>query len=216
MAIVYVFFDLDGTLTESAPGITNSVSYALSKFGISVRDKTALQKFIGPPLLDSFMNYYDMTKEEAGQAIEYYREYFGERGLFENSVYAGVYDMLSELKKDGKKLFVATSKPEPYTFRILDHFDLMKFFDIVAGATMDGSRCRKSDVLKYAIEKADIKDLSKAVMIGDRENDITGAKNNKIRSIGVLYGYGDETELTLAGADYIAKTPCEVTEYLRR
>lgn len=206
MIYQYILFDLDGTLTDPGIGITNSVMYALEKFNIKVSDRVELYPFIGPPLLDSFEKYYGFTPDESKQALLYYREYFVEKGMFENTVYDGVEDMLSCLLKRGKKLYVATSKPEVYSKKILDHFGLSKYFEFIGGSTLDEKgRIHKSDVIKYVLENARITDTSSAVMIGDRHFDIDGAKICNLDSVGVLYGYGDETELKDAGATYIAE-----------
>ena len=201
-----VLFDLDGTLTDPGEGITKSVEYALKKFDIITQDRRELYKFIGPPLKDSFMKYYGFSEEKAEQAIAYYREYFRDIGIFENEVYGGVENMLRSLHADGKRLVLATSKPEEFAIRILDHFGLKKYFAVTAGASMDSSRSKKGDVIAYAISLCENFNKDTAVMIGDREHDIIGAKENGLKSIGVLYGYGDENELKTAGADYIAST----------
>lgn len=208
-----VLFDLDGTLTDPAEGITNSVAYALHRYGITVEEKKSLYCFIGPPLNDSFMRYYGFTTEKAMEAIGVYREYFRDRGIFENEVYEGIPELLEKIKKSGRKIVLATSKPEEFAVRILEHFDLMKYFDIVAGASMDEKRNKKGDVIKYAMEKGGF-DAENAVMIGDREHDIYGAKENSLPSIGVLYGYGDREELETAGADFIAETVADISELL--
>ena len=200
-----VLFDLDGTLTDPGLGITNSVAYALERYGIIVEDRSSLYTFIGPPLSDSFMKYYGFSEEKAMEAIMVYREYFRDKGIFENEVYEGVRELLEKIKASGRKTVLATSKPEEFAVRILEHFDLMQYFDVVAGASMDEKRNKKGDVIKYAMEKGSFTGDS-AVMIGDREHDVFGAKENKLDSIGVLYGYGSEAELKKAGADYIAKT----------
>lgn len=205
-----VLFDLDGTLTDPGEGITNSVAYALEKYGIEVSDKRELYKFIGPPLKDSFMKYYGFSEEKAEEAIVYYREYFRDKGIFENKVYEGVEDMLKKLHADGKKIVLATSKPEEFAVRILEHFDLKKYFDVAAGASMDSSRSKKGDVIAYAISLCAGFDKNTTVMIGDREHDIIGAKENGLKSIGVLYGYGSEEELRKNGADYIVATPEDI------
>jgi phosphoglycolate phosphatase len=208
-----ILFDLDGTLTDPGEGITNSVAYALRKWGIEVEDRKELYTFIGPPLSASFAKYYGFSEEDSLKCVDYYREYFGDIGIFENEVYDGVHDLLTHLKEIGKTLVLATSKPEQYAKRILEHFDLAKYFDYVSGASMDESRNKKGDVIRYAIENFDI-DVSKAVMIGDREHDILGAKENSLRSIGVLYGYGDRAEHEAAGADYIAETVEDILKYI--
>lgn len=206
----YILFDLDGTLTDPGIGITNSVMYALKKFNIAVEDRASLYKFIGPPLLESFEKYYDMSKEESEQALKYYREYFRPHGLYENEVYDGVEDLLKALKEQGKVLIVATSKPEEFAVEILKHFKLEKYFDFTAGATMDEKRVKKADVIAYALEECGISDLASAIMVGDREHDILGAKQVGLDSIGVLYGYGDHEELETAGATYIAENADDI------
>lgn len=210
----YILFDLDGTLTNPEIGITSSVMYALEKFNIKVEDRKELHPFIGPPLTYSFQTYYGLSEADSELAVKYYRERFSVKGLYENEVYDGVEKMLQELKKSGKTLIIATSKPEEFTLKILAHFDLLKYFDFVAGATMDGSRGEKADVIRYALEISGIEEKSEAIMIGDRKYDILGAKENGIDSIGVLFGFGDYEELTNAGANYIAKTVADIIEYI--
>ena len=209
----YILFDLDGTLTNPELGITNCVMYALEKFGIKENDRKKLHPFIGPPLTYSFHNFYGLSEEESKQAVAFYRERFSVKGLYENDVYVGVPEMLQNLKEQGKKLIIATSKPEEYTIKILKYFELYKYFDFVAGATMDGSRGEKSEIITYALEISSIEDKSQTVMIGDRKYDILGAKENGLDSIGVLYGFGDYEELTNAGATYIAETVEDILGY---
>ena len=208
-----ILFDLDGTLTDPGQGITNSVAYALKNYGIEVEDRKSLYSFIGPPLKDSFMKYYGFSEEKAMEAIWCYREYFADKGIFENEVYDGVRELLERIKSSGRKTVLATSKPEEFAVRILEHFDLMQYFDVVAGASMDEKRNKKGDVIKYAMEKGGFSSHG-AVMVGDREHDIFGAKENGLKSIGVLYGYGSEEELKTAGADYIAKTVDDIFSIL--
>ena len=208
-----ILFDLDGTLTDPGLGITNSVAYALKKYGIEVEDRKSLYPFIGPPLHDSFMRYYGFSEEKAMEAIWCYREYFADKGLFENEVYEGIKELLEKIKLSGRKTVLATSKPEEFAVRILEHFDLIKYFDIVAGASMDEKRNKKGDVIKYAMEKGGFT-ADGAVMIGDREHDVLGAKENGIDSIGVLYGYGSRQELVSAGVTYIAENVTDIFELL--
>lgn len=210
----YVLFDLDGTLTDPGEGITNSVMYALGKYGITVKRREELYKFIGPPLADSFMNYYGFSREQSEEAIKFYREYFKDRGIFENKVYPGVPEMLSRLKNDGFKPVLATSKPEEFAKIILTHFGLDSFFEAVAGASMNGSRCRKADVIARALSLTGASPDS-AVMVGDREHDALGAKEAGLRCVGVLYGYGSEAELKKAGVCAVAATPDEVYEIIK-
>lgn len=198
----YILFDLDGTLTDPALGITNSVKYALEKFGIEA-ERRELYKFIGPPLVDSFMEFYGFDYEKAVEALRLYREYFSVKGIFENSIFDGVEEMLKNLKANGKKVILATSKPEKYAIQILEHFKIEKYFDFVAGATMDEKRNRKEDVIEYAISEFGVKDTEKAVMVGDRKYDIEGAHAFDLKAVGVLFGYGSAEEL--ADAEYLAE-----------
>lgn len=200
-----VLFDLDGTLTDPGLGITNSVAYALKRYGIEVQDREALYAFIGPPLNDSFKRYYNFSDEKAMEAIWVYREYFREKGIFENEVYDGIIQLLQKIKASGRKTVLATSKPEEFAVRILEHFGLAEYFDVIAGASMDEKRNKKGDVIKYALEKGGLT-AEDAVMIGDREHDVYGARENGIDTIGVLYGYGSKDELEKAGAVHIAET----------
>lgn len=205
-----ILFDLDGTLTDSEQGIINSIEYALKKYEIRLESKADLRKFLGPPLKDSFIQFCGFSDEKADEAVNFYREYFKEKGIFENNVYQGIYDLLEKLKSKNKTLILATSKPEPFTLRILEHFDLLNYFDFVAGSNMDNTRCRKDEVISYALNSCKITNLSSTIMVGDREHDIIGAKKVGIDSIGVLYGYGNLQELKNAGATYIAKDTEEI------
>ena len=200
-----ILFDLDGTLTDPGIGITNSVAHALAHWNIEVTDRSELYKFIGPPLSDSFMRYYGFSEEDAIRAIAVYREYFSVKGLYENEVYPGIPELLQSLKKMGKTVVLATSKPEKFAVEILRHFGLYDYFDIIAGASMDESRNKKADVIAYALSQMKDPDVRRLIMIGDREHDVLGAKQFGIDSIGVLYGYGDRAEHEAAGATYIAE-----------
>lgn len=211
----YILFDLDGTLTDPYEGIANSVIYALNKFGISVKDKAMLKRFIGPPLYTSFMDFYGFDNDGALKAVGYYREYFADRGIYENVVYKGTGEMLSSLKKEGLKLAVATSKPQVFAEKILAHFNLSGYFDLISGATLDNSRVEKADIIAYALTNAGIAPY-RAIMVGDRKHDIYGAKSNGLKAIGVLYGYGDEDELKKAGADFLANSPADIPHILKK
>ena len=206
----YILFDLDGTLTDSAPGIINSVKYALSKFGMHETDDNKLRKFLGPPLILSFAELYGFSKEKSQKAVEYYREYFVPHGIFENEVYSGIPKLLQKLKADGKTLIIATSKPETFAVQIAEHFEIDSYFDLIAGSNLDNTRSKKAQVIEYALETLGILDRAHAVMIGDREHDIKGAKKTGLRSIGVLYGYASPGELENAGADFTANSPEEL------
>ena len=200
-----ILFDLDGTITDPALGITNSVAFALNKFDIHIKDKMELYKFIGPPLIDSFMEFYHFSKEQAKQAVVFYREYFAEKGILENTVYQGIEDMLKTLICSGMRLCIATSKPESFAKTILEYFKLSKYFEYIAGATFDETRSKKSEVIEYALEQCKFTDRKRVVMVGDRKHDILGAEKCSIDSIGVLFGYGSRVELEKAGATYIAE-----------
>ena len=204
MKYTYLLLDLDGTITDSMIGITRSVQYALKHFGIEVKDLTQLCPFIGPPLKDSFKEFYHFTEEEADIAGLKYHEYFAEKGIFENTVYPGIETFFRQQKNEGKTLLLATSKPEPLANQILDHFEIASYFDFIGGATFDDSRSAKNDVIRYVLESNDLTNRKKeCIMIGDRRHDIEGARANGISSAGVLYGYGNREELLKAGADYI-------------
>ncbi|OCB00156.1 HAD family hydrolase [Clostridium beijerinckii] len=210
----YILFDLDGTLTDSGEGITKSVQYALKSFGILVDDLKELNKFIGPPLKDSFKEYYNFDEEKAQLGLVKYREYFAEKGIYENKLYDGIPELLEVLKKNNKKIVLATSKPEVYARQILQYFKIDKYFDFAAGADFEETRVNKGDVIKYALQEANITDVSNVIMVGDREHDIIGAKENNIKSVGVLYGFGDVIELTQARAEYIVKDTEELLNIL--
>ena len=214
MKYKYIFFDLDGTIIDSSEGVTNSVAYALEKYNIKVSDKKELYKFIGPPIIESFQKFYGFSKEEANTALKYYREHYKEEGVLENTLYPGIVDLIKALKDDNRTLIIATSKPEVYAKQILEDFGIAKFFTHIAGSTLDGTRLTKSHVMKYAVEISDIEDFSKAVMIGDREYDVLGAKEMGLSSIGVLYGFGSRKRLEKAGADFIATSAKDIGKIL--
>ena len=215
MSAEYVLFDLDGTLTDPGLGITNSVAHALAHFGIAVTDRTQLYRFIGPPLVDSFMEYYGFTEEQAQTAVKVYREYFADRGWAENTVYEGMETLLSELTAAGKTLLVATSKPQVFAERILLHFGLARYFTHICGVALQAPRgYSKADVIREALAKASVTDLNSAIMVGDRHHDIDGAKAVGIASVGVLYGYGDREEHEKAEADAIVESVDELYRLL--
>lgn len=200
----YLLFDLDGTLTDPGEGITNSVAYALEKFGIFIADRRELYPYIGPPLTDSFMRCHGLSSVQAAQALQYYREYFSENGMFENIPYEGISRFLEDLINKGYTLLVATSKPEEFTEQILQHFSLDKYFAFIAGNTLDESRPTKASVIAYLREHYPDIGADNALMIGDRKYDVEGARQNALPSVGVLYGYGSREELENAGATAIA------------
>lgn len=200
-----VLFDLDGTLTNPGLGITNSVMYSLEKYGIEGQSRESLYRFIGPPLHESYEKFYSFSREQAMQAVSYYREYYEEKGMFENEVYPGIKELLCGLTKQGVLCLVATSKPEIYAKKILDYYELSNYFYYIAGANMDGTRTDKAEVIAYALKQIPAEyNNKKILMVGDRSHDIIGAKKNGIDAAGVLFGYGSREELEEAGADFIA------------
>ena len=196
-------FDLDGTLIDSSEGIINSVIYALKKFGIEETEREKLHAFIGPPLTDSFTKYYGFSEEESWKAVDAYREYYQDKGIFECKLYDGIPDVLKAVKQAGKKALVVTSKPEVYAKQIMDHFSLTPYFTCVAGMELDGGRGTKAEVIEYAFRENGITDLKNVLMIGDREYDVIGAHKIGIDCLGILYGFGDKEEFAQAGADYV-------------
>ncbi len=208
-----ILFDLDGTLTDPGMGITNSAMYALEQLGIEVPPREQLYKFIGPPLLDSFREFYGMNEAEAAEAVRLFRVYFADRGLHENELYDGIVPMLEQLDRAGKHLVLATSKPEKWARIIMAHFGLDRYVRDIAGATMDTSRTKKGDVIAYAMNEFHV-DPACAVMVGDRKHDILGGLENHLPGIGVTYGYGDRAELEAAGAEAVADTPEELLKLL--
>lgn len=216
-----LLFDLDGTLTDPMVGITKSVQYALKYYGIIEEDLSKLIPFIGPPLRDSFQKYYGFSKEQAGEGVLVYREYFSTKGIFENKEIPGIREMLEVLCANGKQLYVATSKPEVYARKILEHFSMDHFFTYIGGADMGETRSSKAAVIAYVLEQAGFCASSqeravreRILMVGDREHDILGAKENQIQSVGVLFGYGSRRELEEAGADQIAQDVEDLTRIL--
>lgn len=212
MAYDTIYFDLDGTLTDPGLGITNAVMYALRQMGRPVPPRQELYKYIGPPLYDSFRDYAGMEEDwEIKETVRQFRVYYNAEGKFENQVYEGIPQMLATLKECGKKLILATSKPEHFAVQILEHFDLLQYFDFVGGATVDERRTRKAEVLEWAIAHGS---RENAVMVGDREHDVLGAWQCDLPCIGVLYGYGDRPELEKAGACAIAETVSDLERLL--
>ena len=208
-----VLFDLDGTLTDSAPGIINSITYALAHFGIHEEPENLL-KFIGPPLAESLPECYGFSPERTAEAIAVFREYFNEKGWCENAPYPGVGELLRDLKNAGLRLMVATSKPEVQAVRILKHFGLAEYFEHICGAphgNEDGAR--KSAVIRRVLSYVE-DDTTSAVMVGDRRHDVAGAREAGLPCIGVLYGYGSREELEKAGAAFIAEDISRLKELL--
>ena len=207
-----LLFDLDGTLTDSTEGILNCLIYAIERMGFEVPEDTNI--FLGPPIRQSFAEFLGMNSEQVDEAVRIFRERYSDTGLFENRVYDGIPGMLERLKSGGKRLMVATSKPQVYAVRIFERFGLAQYFEIVGGAELDGSRDYKDEVIEYVLSKAGITDRSTVLMIGDRRQDVLGAHKTDIECMGILWGYGSVEELTQTGADYIARTPQEAADML--
>jgi len=201
-----IYFDLDGTLTDPKPGITRSIQYALQKLDHpTMPTEDELTWCIGPPLRASFVRLLG-AETSADLAVSYYRERFSDVGLYENGVYDGIGEVLTKLGAAGHRLFVATSKPHVFAERIIDHFGLRDHFERVFGSELDGTRVDKSHLLEYALKQASV-DPARTLMVGDRSHDMVGAKNNGMKGIGVLYGYGTRDELLDAGAHHVCATP---------
>ncbi len=207
----FILFDLDGTIIEPKEGITKSIAYALDSFNIHIDDLNSLCKYIGPPFREIFMQDYCFSEEEVEVFLNKYRERFSRLGVYENTLYPGIEDLLKSLKD--KKMMIATSKPTVFAKTILEYHNIGKYFSFVGGCELDGIRSNKEEVIQYVLEVNNISP-NKAVMIGDRKYDIFGARQNQIDSIGVLYGYGDFDELKNAGANLLAKTVEELFKIL--
>ena len=210
----YVLFDLDGTLTDPKEGITGCVQYALESMGMNPPEKDKLLDFIGPPLVDSFIRRFGMSQEDAEFALKKYRERFSTVGMYENKVYDGVPQMLETLKKEGYILAVASLKPLVFVEKILEKFELKKYFSAIAGSDLEGTKHTKKQIIDDALAFLPPISPREVVMVGDRYQDIEGANEAGVFSIGVKYGYASENELENAGADFIANTPEEVTDII--
>jgi len=213
MKYKYILFDLDGTLTDPKVGITKAVQYALEKNNIKEDSLSTLEKFIGPPLKDSFIEFYSFNEKKSLDSIQYFREYFKEKGIFENQIYLGIEDLLKKLKQNDYKIIVATSKPLVFAKTILKHFKMIEYFDLIVGSNLDGTLVDKGEIISYVIDYLKIKNLKEVIMIGDRKYDIIGAKKNNIDSIGVLYGYGSMEELKIANPNYMINSIDQLYEF---
>ena len=210
-----ILFDLDGTLTDSGLGITKAVQYALGQMGYEVPPRESLFSFIGPPLHKSFQRHYGMDEEMAVEAVRQFRVYYNQMGgILENEVYDGVRELLRDLKSAGKRLMIATSKPQAAAELVMHHFGLSEFVPEIVGGT-DDTRNTKGKVIGYALREYGV-NPDTAVMVGDREHDIHGAAENGIPAIGITWGYGDRAELEGAGAKAVFDTPEETVQYILR
>ena len=202
-----ILFDLDGTITDSGPGIMNCVELALAHYGIHVENREELRVFVGPPLRDTFLKF-GVPESDVENAIGIFRSRYVPIGIFENNPYPGIRELLDQLHAAGHRLYVATSKPETMAYTVLNHFDLAKYFDLICGATMDKSRDSKSAVIAYLLESAG--NGENAIMVGDTAFDVIGAAEHGIGTIGVSWGYGNVEEMRSAGAVAIANTTEEL------
>ena len=210
-----ILFDLDGTLVDSGMGVTNSVAYALNKFGIEPPPREELFKFIGPPLFQSFREFCGFDAEKTTKAIEYYREYYKQKGILECTMYDGVLELMQSLKSKGYVISLATSKPEIFATQVVENKGILPYLDHIAAATTDEkTRATKEAVIEYALTLCKEKDVSKILMVGDRHFDINGAKAFGIDSVGVTFGYGTQKELEEAGATYIVSSMKQLDESL--
>ncbi len=210
----YILFDLDGTLTDSKEGILNCIVHALSALGLEAPDREKLMPFLGPPLTWSFKNICGLEGGLLDAAVKKYRERYSTVGLFENRPYDGIREMLTELRAAGRHLAVATSKPEAFSVRILERFELAEYFETICGSGLDGSLDTKAEVIEETLRRLGVTDRSKAVMIGDRKHDMQGAAQTGLAAIGAGWGYAEEGELEENGAEQIASDPKELAELL--
>lgn len=207
-----VIFDLDGTLTDSQNGIVNSLRFALSRFGIDEADREALVAFIGPPLHESFHKQYGFSYEDAGRAVAHYREYFAEKGIYENELYPGIDTLLEGLSERGAAMMIATTKPGVYAEKIVEHFSIGGYFLTIRGSNLDGTMTEKGELIGSLVRDHSLRP-GKTVMVGDRMHDILGARANGIDSIGVEYGYGSREELQEAGPTHLCRTVDDLASF---
>lgn len=210
-----VLFDLDGTLTDAGPGIINCVRYALDSLGVDHPDDATMRTFLGPPLYVTFGEHFGMNDEQVRRAIDLYRERYHDVGMFENEVYAGIPQVLDHLRENNVRLAIATSKPEYSATRILEHFHLACYFEFIGADDLHGSRSSKQAVIAHVLTNTGLDPTSQSLqMVGDRRHDVAGARAHGIATIGVLWGYGDEAELSAAGAACIVREPAELSRAL--
>ncbi len=211
----YVLFDFDGTVADTGDGITNSVEYALKKMGLDAGTREQRCRFIGPPLKGAFEKYHGLTSSEADRAVEFYREYYREKGMFDCFLYDGVKDLIDYLNSSGRQVVIASSKPHVFLKKIIDNFGMTDSFAFISGSELDGTRVDKAEVIAYALENLSAC-AEDAVMIGDREHDVIGAKKQGVLNVGVTYGYGSREELEHADADYVVDSVYELQDIIDR
>ncbi|MDH6365680.1 phosphoglycolate phosphatase [Enterococcus sp. PF1-24] len=215
MSIKRLFFDFDGTIADSSPGIFNGIRYACKKLGLPQLSEKQLKTFVGPPLLESFQKQFNLTAEKAEAAVVAYREYYKDQGLTEFTIYSGMAEILAQLSAT-YEIYVATSKPELFAKKMLQNANLADYFKGIYGADLAGERIKKADVIKYGLDQLPIMNSSEMIMVGDRSHDIIGAKANHLRSVGVLFGFGSQEEFIEAGADWIIEKPQELLEIVKK
>jgi len=207
-----VLFDMDGTLVDSQEGIINSIVYALDFFDIKVEDANSLRVFLGPPLRDMFHKMFGFEGERLEQVVAKYREHLSVKGLYEGELYPGILETLGKLRKSGVRMAVATAKATVFAEKMLEHYKIAEYFDLVIGCELDGRRSEKPEIIAYVLDELDSGRISKPMMVGDRKFDILGAKAHNMPGVGCLWGYGDEAELVEAGATYLVKSPEEILD----
>lgn len=205
-----VLFDLDGTIIDSGEGVTRCVQHALNHFGFGEQPHEALTRFIGPPLHLSFEEFYGMTPEEALKAVAVYRKRYSTVGVFENTLYEGIPELLKSLYDRGVMIVLATSKPLIFAEKILEYFHLKQYFSHIIGSNLDGTLTDKTEVVAFALEKSGVTDKTSAIMVGDRKFGVIGAQKNGIASVGALYGYGSAEEFEECGADFVIEKPMDL------
>ena len=206
-----VLFDLDGTLTDAAPGIVNGYRLVLDHFGIEQPDEATMRTYLGPPLAVTWREHYDFTDEQVAEGLRIYREYYHDLGMFENEVFDGIPEVLRQLTQDGVTLATATSKPDYSATRIIEHFGLAGYFTFIGAANLEGTRDSKALVIEHTLEQLEANARThRILMVGDRHHDVQGAREHGIDTIGVLWGYGDAEELTRAGAVALVESPEEL------
>lgn len=210
-----ILFDLDGTLTDPREGITRSIQYALAKLGIDEPDLGKLEHFIGPPLLQAFMQYYAFDEARAWQAVNFYRERFKVTGLYENEVFEGVIELLQTLEAQGRHLYIATSKPWEFAREIARHFDFARHFKVIYGSELDGTRTNKVELIAHILEQEGL-DPTNTLMIGDRKHDLIGARSNGLDCVAVGYGFGGREELEGETPTYHFDTLAQLHDAFRR
>ena len=211
----HILFDLDGTLTDPAEGITKCIAYALESKGIHTADLNSLKPLIGPPLKDSFIHTFGFGESEAIACVEKYRERFSTIGLYENILFDRIPELLALLKTKGYNIYLATSKPEIFAHKILQHFAINTYFDFAGGSALDDSRPTKTSVIQYVMEQAKLTSPQDCLMIGDRKHDLIGARETGMDAVGVLYGYGSQTELEQEDPTYLLATVTDLMEFFR-